>query len=103
MNYYLKLLPLVIATCLVSISQATADDFPDAKDYAYGWKISPSDQADFYEFLIPLEVYESTADHQIRDLGIYNAEGDPIPKVVSLPPEDKSDIEYRLELTILPL
>jgi hypothetical protein len=103
MNYYLKLLPLVIATCLVSISQATADDFPDAKDYAYGWKISPSDQADFYEFLIPLEVYESTADHQIRDLGIYNAEGDPIPKVVSLPPEDKSDIEDRLELTILPL
>lgn len=62
-----------------------ADIAPAAESYAYGWPIVPTAPADFYELELPLDVYRAVTDLSLRDLGVYNANGEPVPRLLSAP------------------
>lgn len=90
---------------LVAVAQTNqaADDVPVLTDYAYGWQIEPQAAADFYEILLPLEVYRSVTDRELRDVGVYNASGTAVPRVVRQEPEDAAAPERKVALKPLPV
>ncbi len=103
---FCKRCPLAIALfTLVAAVQASqpADDVPAYTDYAYGWQIEPQATADFYEILLPLEVYRSVTDRALRDVGVYSASGTAVPRVIRHAPEDTAAPERRVALKPLPV
>lgn len=65
---------------------ATGDDLPEAAEYAYGFPIAAPGSATLYRVELPLSFYRSTHDPELRDCGVYNTAGHPVPRVVAPPP-----------------
>lgn len=103
MNSFAKVASFILIACLTPQLYAAESRIPAASEYAYGWEINTPGQSGFYELIVPLEVYRSSADNRIRDLGVYDSFGNPIPRVVFLPPEDRPVVEERFQLNFLPL
>ena len=101
--------PSVIASvaCLVAIAAVAAtpasDTVPAAEAYAFGWPIEPEAPADFYELELSLEVYRSVTDPGLRDIGVYNARGEPVPRLISPQAEPKATPEKSAEIAALPV
>jgi len=98
---------IVILACLamaVAFAATPSDDAMPAPDaYAYGWPIELEAPADFYEFELPLEVYRSVADPALRDIGVYNARGEPVPRLISAPANPGAAPEKTAEISALPI
>ena len=97
---------LALGTVLV-LAAATArstpeEAMPSPLDYAYGWPIEQQSLSGFHEFDLPLEVYRSVADPGLRDIGVYDARGEPVPRLISAPREAETPDQV-VETTLLPV
>jgi hypothetical protein len=93
------LLPLL----LLATSGVQAANAPDRNEYAWGFPLSVSGDKGFYTAAIPLSVYRSATDKQLRDAGVYNASGQAVPRIfehLNAVPESTS---RRESLSIIPL
>ena len=96
------------AVCFACLSVAVADlaaqtnDIPEPSDYAWGFPIRVSRDSSFYTIELPLEVNQSVADSDLRDAGVYNADGEAVPRLF-LPLNDTVErVDYSESLPILP-
>ncbi len=98
---------ILMVSCLAATAAIAAappaDEIPAPDAYAYGWPIEPQTPADYYELELPLEVYRSVADPSLRDIGVYNARGEPVPRLISAPASPQAPPEETLELAVLPV
>ncbi|MGB5248571.1 MAG: DUF3999 family protein [Gammaproteobacteria bacterium] len=77
---------LAICSLLLAWSGAVASDspgeLPDISDYAWGFPVQTVGEHDFYSVTLPLEFNQSVSDPQMRDAGVYDARGNPVPRVI---------------------
>ncbi|MDJ0654419.1 MAG: DUF3999 family protein [Xanthomonadales bacterium] len=89
--------------CLLVVAGAAAQDapeVPDMSDYAWGFPVLADQEASFHAVELPLEVYQSVSDSLLRDAGIFNADGVPVPRVFR--PNSK-EVEQKEQLKSLPM
>lgn len=96
-------LAVVLAAAVAAAAPADRDAVPAAESYAYGWPIAPVAPADFYELELPLEVYRAVTDPSLRDLGVYNADDEPVPRLVSAAAEPAAAPDETIALAPLPV
>lgn len=76
---------------------------PATVDYAWGFPIRTQATASFYAVELPIEVNRSVTDPDLRDAGVYNSDGKPVPHLIA-PVHDESERTIRSSpLPILPL
>jgi hypothetical protein len=92
-----------LVTAAAAAAAADEGSVPAAESYAYGWPIEPSASADFYELELPLEVYRSVTDPSLRDIGVYNAQGEPVPRLISAPANPEAAPDESVGLAPLPV
>lgn len=100
---FVTALAVVLAAAPVAAVPAERDPVPAAESYAYGWPIVPAATADFYELELPLEVYRAATDPSLRDLGVYNADGEPVPRLISPAAELSTAPDETVALAPLPV
>lgn len=59
-----------------------ASELPAHDDYAYGFELTTRGDAGFFSVAIPIEVYRSVTDPKLRDAGVYNTDGQPVPRMI---------------------
>jgi hypothetical protein len=80
-----------------------AAELPGRDEYAFGFPLAAPGDAEFFAVDLPLEVYRSVADPELRDVGVYNAEGQPIPRLVERPAAAAPGSEREIALGLIPL
>jgi len=96
-------LAVVLAAASATAATTDRDAVPGAESYAYGWPITPATPADFYELELPLEVYRAVTDPSLRDLGVYNVDGEPVPRLLSAAAEPPAAPDETVALAPLPV
>src|SRR5262245_32550792 len=91
---------LAIATASAAAPAAVT---PKPEDYAYGWPVLAPVPSDFYEVELPLEVYRAVVDPSLRDLGVFDARDQPVPRFVSAPPAPQAAPDEPVALALLPV
>jgi hypothetical protein len=76
---------------------------PAPSDYAWGFPIHTDSESSFYSVQLPLEVHQSVTDTELRDAGVYNADGDPVPRIFRPVSDDVERVEHLVQLPFLPL
>ena len=84
-------------------AQTTMVEPPRPDDYAWGFPVLVDGDADFYSIRLPLEVNQSASDPLLRDAGVYNGEGRPVPRVIAAARPEVWETELRIGVPILPL
>jgi hypothetical protein len=90
----------------LAIGAQTADtsaDAPALAEYAWGFPVEFSEDASFYSVELPLEVNQSVTDPELRDAGVYNGAGDPVPRMFDKAGENREQVERSNPLPSLPL
>lgn len=82
---------------------AAADEVAPADTYAWHFPLEVEPGAEFLAAALPLAVYRSVTDSALRDIGVYNAAGVAVPRLVSRQVADAETIETRLPLGMVPL
>ena len=102
--------PVLFFTCVllfpITIGAQSSDtpaDAPVLLDYAWGFLIEASENASFYTVELPLEVNQSVSDPDLRDAGVYNSDGRPVPRMFEQAGEDRDLVERSNPLPTLPL
>ena len=102
--------PVLFFTCVllfpITIGAQSSDtpaDAPGLLDYAWGFLIEASENASFYTVELPLEVNQSVSDSDLRDAGVYNSDGRPVPRMFEQSGEDRDLVERSNPLPTLPL
>jgi hypothetical protein len=80
-----------------------AEDLPARNDYAYGFDLVTQGDFEFFSVDVPIAVYQSVSDPDLRDAGVYNASGQPVPRVFEHPTDNDVDVEHQLALELVPL
>lgn len=80
-----------------------ADEDPRPGDYAYGWPIEQAAPGAFHGLDLSMEVYRSVADPELRDIGVYDASGRPVPRLIMKPTEPAAAPDSTAELELLPV
>ncbi len=64
--------------------QCLAAEVPALSEYAYGFPVltEPTQAEDFHSIEVPLVLYQSVTDPGLRDIGVYDAAGRPVPRVL---------------------
>jgi hypothetical protein len=100
------LLGSVLLWALLSVA-LNAADLPGRDDYAYGFPLTAGEDSEYYTLELPLDVYRSVADPALRDIGVYNADGQPVPRLIERPDTDSADqeavAEAEIALGLIPL
>ncbi len=100
----MKLILSVAGMLLLPISiAAQSTDAPALSNYAWGFPVEASENASFYSVDLPLEVNQSVTDPELRDAGVYNSDGDPVPRMFEQIDDDRELIERSNPLPTLPL
>ncbi|MDA0993697.1 MAG: DUF3999 family protein [Proteobacteria bacterium] len=104
----MKSLVLIIATCIAAdtaLAQSGHDEtvFPEMNDYAWGFPVVVREPASFYSIRLPLDVNQSVTDPELRDAGVYNADGDPLPRIFQPASDDIEQVERTRPLPFVPL
>jgi len=101
---------LLILSCSLLLSFAadaqtrdTTVELPALSDYAWGFPIRTGDNASFYSVELPLAVNRSVTDPDLRDAGVYNGDGKPVPRVFEQASVDEERTERSNPLPMLPL
>jgi hypothetical protein len=101
--------PVLVLHCfllLVSAAAYTAADdqeAPQSADYAWGFPILVDRAASFYSIELPLQVNQSVSDPDLRDAGVYNSAGAPVPRVFQQTDDDVDEAEHLVPLPAIPL
>ena len=102
--------PVLSITCLLLFPFAigaqsgdTSAAAPQLSDYAWGFPIEVSEVASFYSVELPLEVNQSVTDPALRDAGVYNGDGSPVPRMFARVGDDQEPVERSNPLPTLPL
>ncbi len=102
--------PALSITCLLLFPLAigaqsgdTSAAAPQLSDYAWGFPIEVSEVASFYSVELPLEVNQSVTDPALRDAGVYNGDGSPVPRMFARVGDDQEPVERSNPLPTLPL
>lgn len=85
-----------------------ADAAPDSAvrspdDYAYGWLVIAPAPAQLYELRVPIGVYRAALDPGLRDLAVFDADGEPVPRLVREPAAPAAVADQTLPLAVLPV
>jgi len=72
---------LCAALCASAGSAAVAD-VPEPSAYAYRFPLTGEGGAEYLAAPLPLEVYRGVSDPELRDIGVYNAAGQAVPRMV---------------------
>ena len=92
----------VLISALV-IGKLALADVPSQDAYAYGFPIETQEPDDFYRIELPLVLYESVTDLSLRDLGVYDRAGLPVPRVLQDHPGKPPSPEQRIALNTFAL
>lgn len=98
----LRILNLMTVAMLCS-AVAAADEIPDAQAYAWQFPLNVVEPSEYMEATIPIEVYRSVSDSALRDIGVYNAAGEAVPRMVRKQQASGVLVEDSTSLNILPL
>jgi len=82
---------------------AFAAPLPQRDEYAYVFPLIAQGDAEYFAVDVPLEVYQSVSDAGLRDAGVFNAAGQPVPRKFEHPQLDDSTIEQKATLGLAPL
>jgi len=82
---------------------AMAGELPDRDEYAYGFPLEIQQGSEFLSAEISLEVYRAISDPALRDAGVYNADGQPVPRIFEHPAPEDTSTEQKAVLDLLPL
>lgn len=93
-----RLLPALVLLPVWAIAQLA-----DRDDYAWHFPLAVPEAGEYQSVDVPLAVYRSTQDPHLRDLGIYNAAGQAVPRRVERPNDDAEVRESRRSLGLIPL
>jgi hypothetical protein len=80
-----------------------ASEWPVRDEYAYGFPLQAAAETDFFTADLGPDVYRSVTDPQLRDVGVYNAGGHPVPRLIERPPAAAEGEEQEVELGLIPL
>lgn len=100
---------LCIALVLLMPVTATAQgddpsaDTPRLSDYAWGFPIEIPETASFYTVELPLEVYQSVTDPSLRDVGVFNSDGNPVSRMFEQTGDEQERAERSRRLQALSL
>lgn len=78
-------------------------EVPPMDGYAWGFQILTREEASFYSVRLPLTVYRSVTDPQLRDAGVYDAAGRPVPRVFEVARDDVDRVERAERLPFVPV
>lgn len=95
---------LVVYLCMtVGYVAAQTEEIPQPSDYAWGFPIRVSRDSSFYTIELPLEVNQSVTDPDLRDAGVYNADGEAVPRLFLPLNDEVEQVDYSQSLPFLPL
>jgi hypothetical protein len=94
---------LALALMANAVIAAPSRPAPSPSAYAWGWPIEAQGPADYYEFTLPLAVYRSVADPELRDVGVFDARGEPVPRWIGKAAAPVPAAGEVRELTVLPV
>jgi len=95
---------ILIALVLAAASGlAVSTELPDRNDYAYRFPLQTGAGSEFFAVDLSLEVYQSVSDPALRDAGVYNAGGQPVPRLFEQHEAKKEGPEQRVSLGLVPL
>ena len=94
---------LLLSFAVDAQTKDTPTDPPALSDYAWGFPIQTSENASFYSVELPLEVNQSVTDPDLRDAGVYNSDGKPVPRIFEQASDDDEQTERSNPLPMLPL
>lgn len=100
MNHLRRLLVMLMLGWNI---QASGGDLPQGDDYAWGFELALQEGGDFYSVPVPLPVYQSVSDPHLRDAGVYNATGQPVPRLFVQPEPLDDSVETRIPLALVPV
>jgi len=80
-----------------------AANIPDRDDYAWGFPLSVTGDQGFHTANVPLSVYRSATDARLRDTGVYNTSGQPVPRIFRHLKAEDGETSRREPLAIIPL
>lgn len=80
-----------------------AQGLPERDEYAWRFPLAGGDGAEFRAAVLPPEVYRSVTDPNLRDIGVYNAAGQAVPRVIDAPEKVLDPVETAVELPLVPL
>jgi hypothetical protein len=102
--------PVLFITCVLFFplaigaqSRDTSANAPVLEDYAWGFPIEVSENASFYSVELPLEVNQSVTDPALRDAGVFNGDGSPVPRMFTRIGDEEERVERSNPLPTLPL
>jgi len=94
-----------IRACLLAALSACAGgaaavDLPDPSAYAYRFPLTVEYGAEYLAAPLPLDVYRAVSDPRIRDVGVYNAAGQAVPRLVERDEEKVEAVEQAVRLFV---
>lgn len=92
-----------VALLAVLHGVAWAVELPGRDDYAYGFPLQTQGDAEFFAVDVPLDVYRSVTDPALRDAGVYNADRQPVPRLLERPAAEAGGAEQAIALGLIPL
>jgi hypothetical protein len=92
----------VICLGLAMTAVATAAS-PIRTDFAYGVEVRSGESAAVYEVPLPLAVYQHTAFSDLRDVRVFNADGEIVPHVIRTQIKPVTVTKSTLQLPLFPL
>ncbi|MGB5347739.1 MAG: DUF3999 family protein, partial [Woeseia sp.] len=98
MNAKLTLLSACLLLPLSTPAQDFSSTLPERSNYSWAFEIALDERASFYQLELPLLVYQSAADSRLRDLSVYNAADQAVPRVVQAATGTSEELETRQPL-----
>lgn len=92
-----------IVIAALAAGSLSAGEVPERGEYAWRFPLSGGTGSEFRTAPIPLEVYRSVSDPALRDIGVYNAAGAAVPRMLQPPREPPPADERTLPLALVPL
>lgn len=89
----------------VSVAAAPlgAESLPDRGAYAWRFALEGEEGTELRAARLPFAVYRSVTDPALRDLGVYNAAGEAVPRIIAAPVAATRPPERTVALTPVPL
>jgi hypothetical protein len=94
---------LFVLTLATASGLAVGAELPGRDEYAYRFPLQTGDGSEFFAVDLPLEFYQSVSDPELRDAGVYNAGGQPVPRLFEPPEAEKEGPEQHVSLGLVPL
>lgn len=88
----------VVVLIATAPARAWQDELPEIDHYRWGFPIATTERASFYTVRLPYDIYASAGDARLRDLSVFNASGQPVPRVIEADVAEIEETETRRTL-----